>query len=132
MTAGDPGPAPHAAAPGRPEQQAPGGAHDAARRASVAALALGALGVVYGDIGTSPLYAIKECFGGDYGIAPTPQNVLGVLSLVFWSLLLVVVIKYLTFIMRADNHGEGGILALLALLRPAENPMSWLITLGLF
>ncbi len=132
MTAADPGPAPQPAATRDPEQQPQAGGHDAARRASVAALALGALGVVYGDIGTSPLYAIKECFGGDYGIAPTAENVLGVLSLVFWSLLLVVVVKYLTFIMRADNHGEGGILALLALLRPAENPMSWLVTLGLF
>ncbi len=99
---------------------------------SLAVLALAALGVVYGDIGTSPLYAIKECFAGDYGLAPTSENVLGVLSLVFWSLLLVVVIKYLTFIMRADNRGEGGILALLALLRPAENPTSVLITFGLF
>ncbi len=131
MTAADPRPAPRAATPAT-EQRPPARAHEAARRASVAALALGALGVVYGDIGTSPLYAIKECFGGDYGIPPTAENVLGVLSLVFWSLLLVVVIKYLTFIMRADNHGEGGILALLALLRPAENPLSWLITLGLF
>ena len=99
---------------------------------SLAVLALAALGVVYGDIGTSPLYAIKECFAGDYGLAPTSENVLGVLSLVFWSLLLVVVIKSLTFIMRADNRGEGGILALLALLRPAENPTSVLITFGLF
>lgn len=98
----------------------------------LAVLALAALGVVYGDIGTSPLYAIKECFAGDYGLAPTHENVLGVLSLVFWSLLLVVVVKYLTFIMRADNRGEGGILALLALLRPAHNPLSVLVTFGLF
>src|SRR6266436_2840319 len=99
---------------------------------ALAPLALAALGVVYGDIGTSPLYALKVCFAAHAGVAPTPANVLGVLSLFFWSLMLVIVIKYLTFIMRADNHGEGGILALLALLRPAENPMSWLITLGLF
>ncbi len=98
----------------------------------LAVLALAALGVVYGDIGTSPLYAIKECFAGEYGLAPSAANVLGVLSLVFWSLLLVIVVKYLTFIMRADNRGEGGILALLALLRPAERPTSLLITLGLF
>jgi KUP system potassium uptake protein len=102
------------------------------RSAGLAVLTLGALGVVYGDIGTSPLYAIKECFGGHQALAPTHANVLGVLSLVFWSLLLVVVVKYLTFIMRADNRGEGGILALLALLRPADRPTSWLITLGLF
>jgi KUP system potassium uptake protein len=99
---------------------------------SEAALLLGALGVVYGDIGTSPLYAIKECFSGESGLAPLPEHVLGVLSLVFWALLLVVVIKYLTFIMRADNQGEGGILALLALLRPADRPSSRLILLGLF
>ena len=81
-------------------------------------VSLAALGVVYGDIGTSPLYAIKECFAGDHAVAPTPENVLGILSLVFWSLSLVIVFKYLSFIMRADNHGEGGILSLLALLSP--------------
>ncbi len=95
-------------------------------------LGLAALGVVYGDIGTSPLYAIKECFAGEHGLHPSHANVLGILSLVFWALLIVVVVKYLTFIMRADNRGEGGILALLALLRPADHPRSRLITLGLF
>jgi KUP system potassium uptake protein len=94
-------------------------------------LVLGALGVVYGDIGTSPLYAVKECFSGGYGLVPTPENVLGVLSLVFWALFMVIVVKYLTFIMRADNHGEGGILALLALLRPTGRAAT-LVTLGLF
>lgn len=79
------------------------------------ALALAALGVVYGDIGTSPLYAFKECFGPHYGLAPTAPNVLGVLSLVFWALVLVISVKYLGFVMRADNEGEGGILALTAL-----------------
>jgi KUP system potassium uptake protein len=79
-------------------------------------LALAALGVVYGDIGTSPLYALKECLHGEHAIAVSRGNVLGVLSLVFWSLTFVVTIKYLTFILRADNHGEGGILALLALI----------------
>ncbi len=78
-------------------------------------MSLAALGVVYGDIGTSPLYAIKECFAPEYGLPPTSENVLGVLSLVFWSLNFVISLKYLTFIMRADNRGEGGILALLAL-----------------
>src|SRR5262245_15181956 len=78
---------------------------------TLAPLALAALGVVYGDIGTSPLYALRECFAAPHGVAATPGNVLGVLSLFFWSLMLVIVIKYLTFIMRADNHGEGGILA---------------------
>ncbi|MEO7094210.1 MAG: KUP/HAK/KT family potassium transporter, partial [Polyangiales bacterium] len=79
-------------------------------------LAIGALGVVYGDIGTSPLYAVKECFIQPHGVEVNQQNVLGILSLIFWSLMLVIVVKYLTFIMRADNGGEGGILALLALV----------------
>ncbi|MDB4882448.1 MAG: Low affinity potassium transport system protein kup [Gemmatimonadetes bacterium] len=79
-------------------------------------LTLTALGVVYGDIGTSPLYALRECFKAEYGIAPTPDNIVGVLSLITWSLILVVSIKYIVFILRADNRGEGGILALLALL----------------
>ncbi len=103
-------------------------------------LAIGAVGVVYGDIGTSPLYAIKECVTLPYGVAPSPANVLGILSLVFWSLTLVVSIKYLAFVMRADNDGEGGVLALLALVaapRPgaaAQNPRRrhFLILLGLF
>ncbi len=84
----------------------------------LAKLSLAALGVVYGDIGTSPLYAIKECFTKPHGVDVTPENVLGIVSLFFWSLTLVIVVKYMTFIMRADNHGEGGILALLALLKP--------------
>ncbi len=79
-------------------------------------LGLGALGVVYGDIGTSPLYAIKECFALPHGVAVSLGNVLGVLSLVFWSLTLIVVVKYIGFVMRADNHGDGGILALLSLV----------------
>jgi len=81
-------------------------------------LTLAALGVVYGDIGTSPLYAIKESFHHSHGLELAQQNVLGILSLVFWSLTLVVTIKYLMFILRADNHGEGGIMALLALVTP--------------
>ncbi|HEY5996131.1 MAG TPA: potassium transporter Kup [Candidatus Deferrimicrobiaceae bacterium] len=80
------------------------------------ALAVAAMGVVYGDIGTSPLYAVKECFEGKHAIAITHGNVLGVLSLIFWSLIVVVSIKYVYFIMKADNRGEGGIFALLALL----------------
>ncbi len=79
-------------------------------------LALAALGIVFGDIGTSPLYTLHECTSAEHGAAPTPGNVLGVLSLIFWSLTMVVTVKYLAFIMRADNHGEGGILALLALV----------------
>jgi KUP system potassium uptake protein len=84
----------------------------------LAKLSLGALGVVYGDIGTSPLYAVKECFGKEHGLAVTAENVLGILSLILWALILVVVLKYLTFVMRADNRGEGGILALFALIQP--------------
>ena len=83
-------------------------------------LTLGALGIVYGDIGTSPLYALRECFFGIHSVQPTPANVLGVLSLIFWSLILVITIKYLVVVMRADNNGEGGILALMALLQPAK------------
>jgi KUP system potassium uptake protein len=78
-------------------------------------LVLGALGVVYGDIGTSPLYALRECFHAEHGVPPSPANVMGVLSLVFWSLVLIVCVKYLTFVLRAENDGEGGILSLLAL-----------------
>ena len=93
-----------------------------AREASkLGPLALGALGVVYGDIGTSPLYSLKECLAWPaipHAIRPDPEAVIGVLSLVLWSMLLVVVVKYLTFVLRADNKGEGGILALVALVPP--------------
>ena len=89
-------------------------------RRRLAKLSLAALGVVFGDIGTSPLYAIRECFHGDYGIPVTPGNVLGVLSLMFWALVLIVTLKYLTFVLRADNHGEGGVIALTALLRHVQ------------
>ncbi len=104
----------------------------------LALLTLTALGVVYGDIGTSPLYALRECFKEEYGITVTPANVVGVLSLILWSLILVVSVKYIVFILRADNRGEGGILALLALLlqhkRRAEDRKRRviLISLGLF
>ncbi len=105
------------------------------RRRALVGLSLATLGVVYGDIGTSPLYAFKECFAPEYRLAPTVGNVLGILSLIFWSLNFVVTLKYLTFIMRADNRGEGGIMALLALLhlRKADaKTRRILITLGLF
>jgi len=96
-------------------------------------LAFVALGVVYGDIGTSPLYALKECFSGPHGVPPTRDNVMGILSLVFWSLNFVVSFKYITFVMRANNRGEGGILALLALARPGTNSRIGIVTaLGLF
>ena len=90
-------------------------------KSSLSTLAIGALGVVYGDIGTSPLYTLHEIFAGTYPLAITPENVLAILSLIFWSLIFVVSVKYVAFIMRADNHGEGGIMALIALaLRTAE------------
>jgi KUP system potassium uptake protein len=105
-------------------------------RSGLFALALGAVGVVFGDIGTSPLYTMKEAFGPAHGLALTHDNVLGVLSLVFWSLMLFVTIKYVTFIMRADNRGEGGIMALLALVIGTTARGSrgrwWLMTLGMF
>ncbi len=82
------------------------------------ALTLGALGVVYGDIGTSPLYALRECFTGSHAIAATRDNILGVLSLIFWALILIVSVKYLAYVLRATNKGEGGILALMALAFP--------------
>lgn len=82
------------------------------------ALALGALGIVYGDIGTSPLYALRECFAGTHQLAPSPENIVGVLSTIFWSLLLIVTLKYIILVMRADNKGEGGVLALTSLAFP--------------
>src|ERR1700676_4977051 len=82
---------------------------------SLAALALGALGVVYGDIGTSPLYTVKEIFTGSGGIPLSQVNIVGVVSVIFWALMIVVSLKYVTLILRANNHGEGGIMALLAL-----------------
>ena len=101
---------------------------------ALAGLAFAALGVVYGDIGTSPLYAIKECFSEAYELAPTHDNVLGVLSLVFWSLNFVVAFKYIALVLKADNRGEGGILALLALLKPRENAtvQAGMVGVGLF
>jgi len=86
------------------------------------ALTLGALGVVFGDIGTSPLYAIHQCFRDLHAQTPPPEDVLGVLSLVFWSIVLVVCVKYVTFVLRADFNGEGGTLALLGLLRTKARP----------
>jgi KUP system potassium uptake protein len=82
----------------------------------MAALALAALGIVFGDLGTSPLYAMQEAFHGTHGVLPTPDNVVGIVSLFLWSLILMVSVKYVFVLMRADNHGEGGLLALLALL----------------
>lgn len=104
-------------------------------RSRIAGLTLAALGVVYGDIGTSPLYAVREALGEAYGIAVVRPNVLGVLSLVFWALVIVITVKYIGFVMRADNHGEGGILALTSLLPLKREPAGRrqvLVLLGLF
>ena len=98
--------------------------------------ALAALGVVYGDIGTSPLYAFKLSFANDNSIAATQGDILGVLSLIVWALIIVVSIKYLMFVLKADNNGEGGIIALVALLNPwaaaAGTTRHTLMILGLF
>jgi KUP system potassium uptake protein len=95
-------------------------------------LCVASLGIVYGDIGTSPLYAFRECFYGEHAIAPHPANVLGVLSLILWSLLLVISVKYLILILRADNRGEGGILALATLVSDVTRRGRYLLLLGLF
>ncbi|MGB4852631.1 MAG: potassium transporter Kup [Ignavibacteria bacterium] len=99
-------------------------------------LSLSALGIVYGDIGTSPLYALRECFHGPHSIVPSEGNVLGVLSLIFWSLIIIISIKYVIIVMRADNDGEGGILALMSLVSSAEKKSGFkyifITTLGLF
>ena len=106
---------------------------DQAGGGRLAPLALAALGVVFGDIGTSPLYAIRECFHGEYGIPVSHANILGVLSLMFWALVMIVTVKYLLFVLRADNKGEGGVIALTALVRK-ELPKRWagLVVMGLF
>jgi len=98
------------------------------------ALGVSALGVVYGDIGTSPLYALRECFDGPHAVALTPQSVLGILSLLFWSLVLVICLKYMVLVLRADNRGEGGILALTALAVPGRlrDSKPILLAIGLF
>lgn len=106
-------------------------------RRYVAYLTLGALGVVFGDIGTSPLYAIKECFSGDHGVPVAPENIYGVVSLIFWALVTLVSIKYLSFVMRADNRGEGGVMALMALVYPRgrlgrNGKQAYPLLLGLF
>ena len=105
------------------------------RGKALAALSLAALGVVYGDIGTSPLYAVKEAFLPERNLPLTEANVLGILSLIFWSLAFVVSFKYIVVLLKADNRGEGGIMALLALVRPpgeATGKRRMLVLLGLF
>jgi len=109
--------------------------HAAPTGRRLALLTLGALGIVYGDIGTSPLYSLRECFHGMHAVAPNPANVLGVLSLVFWALVVIVTIKYHVYVLRADNRGEGGILALMALVRSrieSAGGRRVLVAVGLF
>jgi len=99
-------------------------------------LVLGAIGVVYGDIGTSPLYTLRQCFVGEHPVALTTANVLGILSIIFWALMIIVTAKYVTVIMRADNRGEGGILALTALVSRGMQQHGrrrwWLVGFGIF
>jgi len=98
-------------------------------------LSLGALGIVFGDIGTSPLYALKETFVGHHHMAVDPTRVFGVCSIIFWTMILVVTLKYVTIMMRADNKGEGGSLSLLALISRHSGPGKWtagLTMLGVF
>jgi len=116
----------------------PKAGHGHAHAASTLTLAIGAMGVVFGDIGTSPLYAFRETFASHHGvpgIEPDAQHIHGVLSLVFWSMMMVVTVKYVITIMRADNRGEGGSLALLALIKRTSDKAGWtgpLVLLGVF
>lgn len=128
-----PSEAPEVAEPAHPHFQAQS-------RKEFLILSLSALGVVFGDIGTSPLYAFRECFHGTHGVPAGHANILGVLSLVFWSLVIVISIKYIGFVMRANNKGEGGILSLMSLVSPqvrqedeVKDYRNWiLIIVGLF
>ncbi|MBK7590835.1 MAG: potassium transporter Kup [Betaproteobacteria bacterium] len=103
---------------------------------NMAPLILGAIGVVFGDIGTSPLYALRVAFSGPHGLSATPDNVHGLLSMLFWALIIIVTLKYVLLIMRADNRGEGGILALTALVSHGLDPRGrirwWLVGFGIF
>jgi KUP system potassium uptake protein len=112
---------------------APSSGDKAGADSALRVLAVGALGVVYGDIGTSPLYTVRECFGESTRIEATPENVLGILSLIFWSLVAVITLKYVVLLMRADNRGEGGVLALMSLATRGETHQraARLVVLGL-
>ncbi|MGH8571495.1 MAG: KUP/HAK/KT family potassium transporter, partial [Gammaproteobacteria bacterium] len=123
---------PETAPPDRHDERA-----NAARTVGMAALTLGALGVVFGDIGTSPLYALQTVFEAhDHAVKPTEASVYGVISLVFWAITIIVSVKYVTFIMRADNEGEGGIMALIALVQgvslQGRAAKATLVALGIF
>jgi KUP system potassium uptake protein len=103
---------------------------------SLAKLSVGAIGIVFGDIGTSPIYAFRETFAGHHKLVPDALHVYGVLSLIFWSMMIIVSLKYVTIIMKADNKGEGGSLALLALInRSTTDTRKWakgIVLLGVF
>src|SRR5947209_19380375 len=111
-------------------------AHAGHEKRRLAPLVIGAIGVVFGDVGTSPLYTMRVVFNGEHGLALTRFNVYGLLSIVFWALMVIVTLKYVTLIMRADNRGEGGILALTALVSRGVEHQSrlrwWLVGLGIF
>ena len=112
-----PAPAARPEADDDPRHQDP----NSTRGLAAAALSLGALGVVYGDIGTSPLYTVQTIFAGDHPLKPIAANVYGTTSLIVWSLVMIVTLKYVLLVMRADNHGEGGIMALVALVERAPS-----------
>jgi len=109
--------------------------HHPSKSHGLSAMMLGAIGVVYGDVGTSPLYTMKEIFNGPHAVEPTADNVLGILSLIFWALIFVISIKYVLFVMNANNRGEGGIMALMALAlrrRHKAGQRGFIVMLGLF
>jgi KUP system potassium uptake protein len=107
---------------------------DKKSRKRLSILAFSALGIVYGDIGTSPLYALRICFHGRHAVPVTAENVLGVLSLIFWALILIISVKYMLLILRADNQGEGGVLALMELVLPTKRNRrrAFILIVGLF
>src|SRR3712207_94504 len=123
------------AAPRLPTEAADGasGAHH--QQGGIVKLAIGAIGIVFGDIGTSPIYAFRETFAGAHPLALDRLHIFGVLSLIFWSMMIVVTFKYVTILMRADNKGEGGSLALLALINRMTEGKRWapgIVLLGVF
>jgi KUP system potassium uptake protein len=126
------------AAPALPADRPPGSiAADHHRQSGIIKLCVGAIGIVYGDIGTSPIYAFRETFAGHHPMAPDALHIYGVLSLIFWSMMIVVAFKYVTIILRADNKGEGGSLALLALIsrgsgKPSRLRTPLIVLLGVF
>ncbi len=121
---------------GAAEEVTPGEGHHPHEQGPLYKLAVGAIGIVYGDIGTSPIYSFRETFAGHHTLIPDQLHIWGVLSLIFWSMMIIVTLKYLTVIMRADNKGEGGSLALLALInRSLDGRVRWtggIVLLGVF